>query len=224
VETDELLGRGKVMRAHANGDSGYVDRIVARRLFQIERLMARKGKSVYVDVSKYFARGLHLGYARAIPVLGLILLVRDPLKNMRSFLNRDKNFFKDNPPTNASGNLLRLDSAELSRGELYLWAWCEMYLRFLALRDAGYGSPSVIIRTDDLVDSNKVAEHFQALGFQFAALTPVPALNANVDSGRNVTVVTEEDVRTFERFFERLPPSIVDRIDYFRSYQPHATA
>jgi hypothetical protein len=224
VETDELLGRGRVLRAHTNGDTAYIDRVVAKRLLQIKREMASKEKSVYVDVSKYFARGLHLGYARAIRSFGLVLLVRDPVKNMRSFLNRDKNFFKDNPPTNVPGNLLRLDSASLSRGELYLWAWCEIYLRYLALRDAGHGAPAIEIRTDDLVNNDRMTEHFRSLDLAFEPLTPVPALNTNVGSGREPTIVSQEDVRTFERFLEKLPVAVIERIDYLRSYKPRAAA
>ena len=40
------------------------------------------------------------------------------LLNMRSFLNRNKNFFLDNDSPNSENNLLKLNVSELSKGEL----------------------------------------------------------------------------------------------------------
>ncbi|MBM3527034.1 MAG: hypothetical protein FJX62_02990 [Alphaproteobacteria bacterium] len=223
VETDELLGRGRVLQAFASGDDDYIERVARRRLGQIQRQIAGMGKSAFVDVSKFFARGLHIGYGRCTPKFGLVLLVRDPLKNMRSFLNRDKNFYKDNGPLDSARNQLCLDPARLEKGELYLWAWCELYLRFLAMREMPQVTHSAVIRTDDLTDNERMAGHLRALGLEFDSLTPVPAMNTNSESGRMPTRVTAEDVRTFDRFRERLPASAIDRIDYLKSYQPRAT-
>ena len=89
VETDELLGRGKVLTAFEENDQVFLDAIVAKRLKSINA----EDSSIYFDVSKYFARGLHKAFARACPGIGLVLLVRDPISNMRSFLNRNKHFF-----------------------------------------------------------------------------------------------------------------------------------
>ena len=105
IETDELLGRGRVLSAFANGDEAFLDAVVAKRLKRIRA----SGCAIYIDVSKFFARGLHRAFARAVGKFDLILLVRDPLKNMRSFLNRGKNFFLDNVSPDAPGNLLRLE-------------------------------------------------------------------------------------------------------------------
>src|SRR5581483_5102959 len=127
VETDELLGRGKVLDAFVRGDDAYIERVAAKRIAMAERWLAAAGKSIYVDVSKFYARGLHIGFARLVPRFGLVILLRDPIANMRSFLNRDKNFWKDNAPSDAARNQLRLDPSSLGKGELYLWAWCEMY-------------------------------------------------------------------------------------------------
>ena len=89
VETDELLGRGKVLTAFEENDQVFLDAIVAKRLKSINA----EDSSIYFDVSKYFARGLHKAFARACPGIGLVLLVRDPISNLRSFLNRNKHFF-----------------------------------------------------------------------------------------------------------------------------------
>lgn len=224
VETDELLGRGRVLTAYVAGDDAYIETVAARRIAMARRHLARAGKQVYFDVSKFFARGLHLGFQRLVPRFGLVLLVRDPLANMRSFLNRDKNFFKDNPPIEAQRNLLRLDSAKLEKGELYLWAWCEMYLRYLALRDSGQASHAVELPTGDLDAPARIAAIFRRLDLEH---TPVEALaprNTNAEVGRGATIVTAGDVRTFERFVNRLPRAVLDRIEYLKSYRPRAAA
>ena len=224
VETDELLGRGRVLEAFVSGDDAYIERVAAKRIAMAERWCARVGKSVYVDISKFFARGLHIGFARRVPRFGLVILLRDPVANMRSFLNRDKNFRKDNPPTDAARNHLRLDPATLGKGELYLWAWCEMYLRYLALRDSGQATHAVEIPTHDLDHPERVAAIFRALELAHAPLAHVPARNTNAEAGRGATIVTAEDVRVFERFMNRLPAGVIDRLDYLKTYRPRAAA
>ena len=82
-----------------------------------------------------------------------VRLLRDPVLNMRSFLNRNKTFYLDNTRPDAPNNRLCLDPADLSRGELYLWAWCETYLRFDALVEEFAIAPAVEIRTEDLMAS-----------------------------------------------------------------------
>jgi hypothetical protein len=224
VETDELLGRGRVLEAYVSGDDDYIERVAARRLEMARRWLQRAGKSIYVDVSKFYARGLHIGFARIVPKFALALLVRDPIENMRSFLNRDKSFFKDNPPLDSPRNLLRLDAAKLEKGELYLWAWCEMYLRFLALRESAQVTHSVVIRTKELERPERVASIFEALALDHTPVAALPALNTNAEAGRGATRITADDVRLFERFRDRLPVAVVDRIDYLKSYRPCATA
>ena len=184
----------------------------------------RAGKSIYVDVSKFFARGLLVGFARRIPKFGLVILLRDPVANMRSFLNRDKNFWKDNAPIDSARNRLRLDPKALGKGELYLWAWCEMYLRYLALRDSGQVTHAVEVPTRELDHPERVAAIFKALDLAHTPLTQVGVKNTNAEAGRGATVVTAEDVRTFERFLNRLPAGVVDRLGYLKSYRPRAAA
>jgi hypothetical protein len=224
VETDALLGRGRVLDAFVAGDDAYIERVAAKRMAMAERWCARAGKRVYIDVSKFFARGLHIGFMRKVPRFGLVILLRDPLANMRSFLNRDKNFLKDNPPTDAARNHLRLDPKALGKGELYLWAWCEMYLRYLAIRDSGQVTHAVEVPTRDLDHPERVAAIFGALDLAHTPLGHVSAKNTNAEAGRGATTVTAEDVRTFERFMNRLPAAVVDRLGYLKSYRPRAAA
>lgn len=218
VETHELLGRGHILSAFDNDDQAYLDRIVTKRL----RLMDRKGASIHFDVSKYFARGLHEAFVRACPDLGLILLVRDPILNMRSFLNRDKSFTLDNNMPDAKSNLLQLSCGDFEKGELYLWAWCEMYLRYLSLIEKFNIQVSAIIRTEDLNDADKMNAHFDKLGLRHEPVEPIKVYNTNVEQGKGETIVVGQDVALFERFLKRLPEQVIEKISYFSGYDPRS--
>lgn len=220
IETHELLGRGKAIDAFARGDETALTRMAARRLDWIERRIARSNADIYIDVSKHFTRGLHEHIARVRPGMALIRLVRDPIRNMRSFLNRGKNFYLDNNRPDAAANCLRLDSAPLSQGELYLWAWSEVYLRAQKLADELGCAPLVEIRTEELEDVGKMTEHLAALDLRHTPLTIGGPKNDNIAQGFGATVVMAEDIATFERFANRLPNALRDRITYFRDYEP----
>jgi len=92
VETHELLGRGKILASFENGNTEYIELIAKQKLNTINKKMKKNNQQIYIDVSKYFARGLHVGFQNILPKFSLIHLVRDPILNMRSFLNRNKNF------------------------------------------------------------------------------------------------------------------------------------
>ena len=220
VETNELLGRGRVLTAFENGDSAYIDAIASKRLRAIRKTMRRRGTPIYFDISKFFARGLHAGFTRAIERYALVNLVRDPLRNMRSFLNRDKNFTLDNNLPDARSNLLRLPSAGMMPGELYLWAWCELFLRFEEMRQSRKVTHSVEVRTEHLEDAPRMNAVFDALGLAHSSVRPRPPRNTNSAQGLPQTQVTEADVRLFERFVDRIPAPVLDRITYFASYDP----
>ncbi len=222
VETHELLGRGKVLEAYQRGDEAYLDRIAVARLARIERRLARDGQTIYVDVSKYFGRGLHRGFLRARGDAALIRLVRDPILNMRSFLNRDKDFYLDNSRPDRPRNILRLDPAVLAKGELYLWAWCEMYLRFDDMAEEFGIGRAVEIRTEHQSDPARMTAAFDALGLPHEDVAPGRVINTNAVQGFGETRVGAEDIILFERFLDRLPRSIRQRITYFHDYDPRA--
>jgi hypothetical protein len=222
IETHELLGRGKVLGAFENGDEAYIETIAAKRLRTIRRQMKRRGATTYFDVSKFFARGLHRGFARKVDRFALVNLVRDPLRNMRSFLNRDKNFTLDNNLPDARSNILQLPSFELSRGELYLWAWCELYLRFEGMRQSGQVTHAVEIRTEDLVRPQKMNEALEELELSHSPVAARAPRNTNRQQGLPETRVSAGDIRVFERFVNRIPAPLRDRIAYFKDYDPWA--
>lgn len=220
IETHELLGRGKVLDAFVAGEDAALERMAAERLAWIGRRMARAKADTYIDVSKYFIRGLHRPIAQAVPGLTLIRLVRDPIRNMRSFLNRGKDIYLDNNRPDARANRLRLDPSALSQGELYLWAWCEVYLRAQALVDEGRIAKLVEIRTEELTDLDAMTRHLDALGLAHTPLSGGGPMNDNVAQGFGATLVAAEDIATFERFLARLPTDARQLIDYFRGYDP----
>lgn len=222
VETNELLGRGKVLRAFEQGKGDYLERIARLRLDMIQRDLNRTGKSIYVDVSKFFARGLHVGFRRALSEISLLRLVRDPIENMRSFLNRSKNFTLDNSLPDAASNLLRLDSRNMLPGELYLWAWCEIYLRFDRMIEDGGVARFAELRTEQLDHPGHVSAELEALGLSFTPIQTVGRLNTNNEQGFGATFVDTKSIAIFERFMARLPGAIIDRINYFSGYNPRA--
>ena len=222
LETHELLGRGRTLKAYAAGDEVYLNRIARKRLHAIKRDLHRCQVSTYFDVSKYFGRGLHRGYLRALPRLSVVHLVRDPLKNMRSFLNRHKNFALDNAAPSSPGNLLRLSSDEWEKGELYLWAWCEMNLRYLEISAHPNTEIAVEIRTDDLYVPERMSARFDALGLSCRSPLVSAPLNTNAAAGHGPTAVTAEDVDIFRRFVRRIPPEVMERLTYLHSYDPQS--
>ena len=222
IQTHELLGRGKVLTAYESSNLEFIESIVAKRMDLIAARLQQHDARIYVDVSKFFARGLHVGFARAIPEMGLIRLVRDPLMNMRSFLNRNKNFYLDNSVPDASSNILQLDSSEMEKGELYLWAWCEMYLRFDRLIEDLGTDRAVEIRTEDLNDATKINVAFDKLGLEHSPVEVGVRLNRNVAKGLADTQVSAGDIDLFERFLERLAPEFRRRITYLDNYDPRS--
>ena len=160
-ETNELLGRGKVLKAYNNNDTCFLNDVTSRRVKMINKKLNFENKSIYIDVSKYFARGLHVGFCNILPKISIINLVRDPLTNMKSFVNRRKNFILDNNLPDAPSNILKLDSSDMQKGELYLWAWCEIYLRFQYLKKKKCIDSYTEILTEKLNDADYISKQIK---------------------------------------------------------------
>ena len=224
VETHELLGRGRVLQAYDQGDDDYIAGIARKRLQRIDREMTARNASIYFDVSKYFARGLHVGFARNLPSYSVVLLARDPILNMRSFLNRDKNFYLDNTRPDAPRNILRLPPDTLSKGELYLWAWCEMYLRYLRLAAEKQVDAATIIHTSRLQDPDYMTAALAEIKLPHGPLVTSAPRNTNASVGFKATEVRHEDIDLFNKFIEKLPQDIRRAITYFDDYVPGQSA
>lgn len=219
-ETHELLGRGRVLKAYSEGDRAYIEAIAARRLERIHRKLPRAGAHIYFDISKFFARGLYVGFAKALDEYALVNLVRDPIENMRSYLNRNKTFTLDNNLPDASGNILRMKSSGMEKGELYLWSWFEMNLRFDELRQSPKVTHSVEIRTTDLNDASRMNTAFAVLALDHSPVIPQPPHNTNRERGLALTDPSPQDIELFERFIDRVPKDLYRRISYLEGYDP----
>lgn len=220
METDEMLGRGRILAADAAGDQSYVDHVVAQRLRVIAREARRRDARIYIDVNSRFVRGLCWGFARALPRFSLIRLVRDPVLVMRSYLNRGKSFAKEHVAPDAAHNLLRLDPSGFAPGEFYLWAWCESYLRFDRLAELPAVEAAVELRTEQLNDAAAMGRFMDALRLQHQPARVLAPSNTNRGQGYGTTRVSQDDVRLLERFLDRLTPALRSRLRYFDGYAP----
>ena len=222
IETHELLGRGKVLTAFVGEDVEYIESIAKRRVSIIDKRMKKKGDQVYIDVSKYFARGLHVGFQKILPTFSLIHLVRDPILNMRSFLNRNKNFYLDNNSPSADSNLLKLDFQQMEMSYLYLWAWCEMALRYESMKNRGYIDKYTEIHTDKLNNYTYINQCLDELDIKHTIVKENNIqLNTNIGSGYKNTQIGKIDIEKFEQFIEKVPSSILDKIPYLQTYDPY---
>lgn len=222
IETHELLGRGKVLTSYENNKLDYIRSIAKSRLSDIEQKMLIKNSNTYIDVSKYFARGLHTGYLSLLKDVSVINLVRDPISNMKSFINRNKNFLLDNNYPDSKTNILILDSKKLSKEEFYLWSWCEMYLRFENIKEESNVSHAVEIRTEFLNNSEYIMNSLDELELDYDHIDIISTrLNTNKQKGLPVTSVLKDDIEIFLRFIEKIPVSILKKIHYFDNYDPY---
>jgi hypothetical protein len=222
-ETHELLGRGKVLSSFVNSDIKYIEAVAKKRVNSINKVMKKNGDLIYIDISKYFARGLHLGFQEILPKFSLIHLVRDPILNMRSFLNRDKDFYLDNNSPKAKSNKLVMDSNKMVASDLYLWAWCEMALRYESIKKKKNIDRYVEIHTNKLNNHDYINQCLDKLNLEHVQVTRNDIrLNTNKESGFKKTRVGKTDINKFEEFFDKVPDSIKSQIPYLQSYDPYA--
>jgi hypothetical protein len=220
IETHELLGRGKFLEAYVNGDDPYLEKVTRRRLKMIDAELEKTNRNIYFDMNKLFARSIFRGVELVLPKYSLLYMPRDPLKNMKSFLNRNKDFYLDNNRPEDACNELRLDSSDMEKGELYLWIWSELHLRFQTMCKSPKVEAYSTIRTDDMNSANKWMSTLDELRLPHSNLVIEPPSNTNSRLGHGATQVTEEDVALFERFVKRIPADLRKRIDYFDTYDP----
>jgi hypothetical protein len=220
-ETHELLGRGKVLKAFIKNDMNYINKIATKRIKTINKMLENENKSIYIDVSKFFIRGLHLGFYNLLPSISIINLVRDPLMNMKSFVNRRKNFNLDNNKPDSSANLLQLNSANMTDEELYLWSWFETNLRFENLSREPCIDSYVEIRTENLDDSSYLANKLDQISIDYDTNSHLSLnLNSNKSRGISSTSITERDLEVFEKFVELVPKNLKNKIHYLDNYDP----
>lgn len=214
IETHELLGRGDVLRAFDSGDGGRLSRYAKARMNWIDRRLIKTDKSIFIDISKHFLHGLHEPTLEMIKGADIrfIRLIRDPIENMRSYLNRQKSYALDYGAVDGAHNCLRLDPSMMTPGEFYLHAWCETYLRGAALI-AKYGLPAPIdLETNQLSDPAIVSVALDRLALPHGAVPAMGPQNTNLGIGRPETTVRAEDFATFQTFRDRLSDETLKRL------------
>ena len=65
-ETDELLGRGKVLQAYRKSDFAYIEKIVAKKLKIISHKIKDQKINTYFDISKFYAKESLCGFQQNI--------------------------------------------------------------------------------------------------------------------------------------------------------------
>lgn len=205
IETHELLGRGKVFTAYNNKNYEYIEKVVHKRLLRIRKLAEENHYDTYFDISKFYARGLYQGFNSILDKFSVVLLVRDPLLNMISFLNRRKNFYLDNCSPKAQVNLLKLDFDQLEKGELYLWAWCEMILRFKKIIKSEKIIKNYVLKSEDLCSSEKISKMLNFLNIEHSKINNIKRQNTNLASGFSSTEVKKKDLEVLENFIRKIP-------------------
>lgn len=202
---NELLGRGKVLRSYESGNIEYIKKIANRRLTIIRKKMLYKNCNIYFDISKFYARGLYLGFNSILKNFSIVFLVRDPLINMKSFLNRNKNFQLDNSLPHMKSNELVLDNERLSKAEYYLWSWAEIYMRYIKISKSNKVIKNIIFRTEDLESENKLISLFNKLNIRFNDLGEIKKINTNNSLGFVDTIIEKKDINTLKKFILKIP-------------------
>jgi len=212
LDTNELLGRGNTLRAYEKENFKYINKIVNKKLNKIKKQLKKNNSSIYFDISKFYVRSLYLGFDNLLDNYSVVLLVRDPIYNMRSFLNRKKNFFLDNSSPSQNSNLLTMDTEDWDKGEFYLWSWVETILRYNKIKSFNKVKNSLIIKSEDLEDREKVSLYLEKLGVSYQKIKIIKKLNTNLSKGFGNTEINEEDYYTLKTFVSRLSPKTIDRL------------
>ena len=204
IETDELLGRGRVLNAFSRNDKLLLKRYGLKKFNWLRNKMIKQGCDICFEVNKHFLHGLHIGMESVIRLdYQVVHLVRDPLLNMRSYLNRNKNFYLDNGDPDCEFNEIKLDPSRLTKGQLYLHAWCECYLRANSFA-VKHGITKHTLLTEDLTDIKKMNVFFDNLGFPHENIKPVEKINTNEEQGFGATKLRDQDIREALNFIDML--------------------
>ena len=205
IETDELLGRGRVLNAFSQNDKSLLKYYGLKKFNWLRNKMIKQGVNICFEVNKHFLHGLHVGMESVIsPNHQVVHLVRDPLLNMRSYLNRNKNFYLDNGAPDCEFNEIKLNPARLTKGQLYLHAWCECYLRANSFA-AKHGINKHTLLTQDLTDMKKMNGFFEKLCLPHEIIKPVKKTNTNEEKGFGETKLRDQDICEALNFIDMLP-------------------
>ena len=222
IASDVMVGRGKALRWVDEGDEDKLRALAARRVARIRRF-ERKGFCHYLEAGPYFLRTYGHQTYNLVPDLRLIKLTRDPVRNAKSFVNRNKDIFKNSLPPDRVSNVLRIpDYQKLSKFQLYLHQWFETELRFLDFLDRHEISKVFILTTPELSDPNRLHEMFSFFGIEHRNFEDIGATNTAGEHGKRSTLISEQEIEEFEAFKQLVPQEMLARITPLQDYDPTA--
>ena len=221
IVSHELLGRGKAKEWAEHGNHKKLNKVAIKKLKRIEKLQKKHRFKTYIEVSKFFMRTQcdHI-YLNA-PDLAIIKLTRDPLLNARSFVNRKKNFYKDNVPPHYKQNCLQMNGEVLSEFQLYLWSWFEIELRYFRFLEQHLVDKVFEIKTEDLNEKEKIIEMFKFFGIAYRDIIDLTSRNTNIQQGYQQTIVTGRDIKEYEDFINMVPAHLLSKVKYLKDYNPY---
>ena len=215
IETNELLGRGNVLISFTNNNITYLADIAKKKKILIDALLGGESKT-YFDVGKHFSRGLHLGFDQILESYSLVLLVRDPMENILSFIRRNKDFYLDNNHPSDSMNQYVYIKDRYTPVELYAWIWVETYLRFLSMIKSDKVISYHVLHTQDLNKKAKIMKLFEVLGVK-GDFQDFQAIRMNTSNPHDAPLTNDEKDQFFS-FVSNLPIKILNEIPIIKKY------
>ena len=215
IETNELLGRGKILTSFSNNNLSYIASIAKKKKSIFNGFLEGESQ-IYFDVGKHFARGFHLGFEEILKSYSVVLLVRDPMENILSFIRRDKDFFRDNNHPSDAMNQYVFIKDQYTSVDLYAWMWVETYLRFLSIKKSEKVNSYYVLHTEDLNKKEKIMDLFEVLEIK-GNFTDFKGVKMNT-SNYNGSSLTDEERVQFLSFVSDLPLKILDEIPMLKKY------
>jgi hypothetical protein len=215
IETNELLGRGKVLTSFRGNDIDYIVSIAKRKKAMFNEFLKDESK-IYFDVGKHFSRGLHLGFDRVLESYSVVLLVREPMENILSFVRRNKNFYLDNNHPSDLMNQYVFTKDKYTLVELYAWMWVETYLRFLSIIKSKKVDAYHVLSTQDLNKEEKIVDLFKKMDIK-GSFEDFKAIRINT-SDSNISSFTNNEEDQFLSFVSNLPVKILNEIKILHRY------
>jgi len=217
IVTHEELGRGKALLWYDNDENEKLEKLARKRLKKINKLKCKH----YVELSKFFIRSYCDAIYRLQNDIGVLMLYRNPLRNARSFVNRNKNFSLDGVMPFFKKACFKIDINKLTKYQLYLWQWVEIDLRFQRYIKNNNIENHYRLKTEDLDDPTNIEKLFELFGITFdSPIRLVKPKNTNVAQGRSPTVVSSNDIEEFYQFLEMIPEGIMRKVKHIKEYCP----
>ena len=221
IVTNEKLGRGKALIWHDNNEFDKLEALAGKRIDRVEKIIKKKNASHYIEVSKFFIRSYCDAMYKLRKDIGLLKLYRNPLKNARSFINRNKNFSLDGLMPYFKKTCFKIDLDKLTKYQLYLWQWVEIDLRYQRLIEENNIAKHYEFKTEDLSDTKEIEKLFQFFNIDYQKpIERITPKNTNISQGKIETLVSRQDVDEFYQFLDMIPPYILNKISVIEKYCP----